>query len=109
MGLKLVGSILFQKGKPKVKRTKMYGNWLLLKRNVNSGPFKLREQDWPNHIVVPKITSFGDLIIDKKGTAKPFIALANTQDELTALLEIIAGDKSLKAQVLKPRERLVVD
>ena len=55
---------------------------------MNSGPLKLRELDWPNHIVVPKITSFGDLI-DKKGIAKPFIALANTQDELIALLEIL--------------------
>ena len=99
------------KGKTKGKIDHNEWNLVTRKRNGNSGPFKLRDQDWPNHLVVPKITSFGNLI-DRKGTEKPFIALANTQDELTALLEIIKGDKSLKAQVLvpcKPGEKLVVD
>ena len=47
---------IVSKGKTKGKTDQNEWKLVTRKRNVNSGPFKLREQDWPNHIDVPKIT-----------------------------------------------------
>jgi len=47
---------IVSKGKTKGKTDQNEWKLVTRKRNANSGPFKLREQDWPNHIDVPKIT-----------------------------------------------------
>ena len=52
-GAKTSWADVVSKGKTKGKKDQNERTLVTRKRHVNSGPFKLREQDWPNHIVVP--------------------------------------------------------
>ena len=60
--------------------------------------FQLRESDWLNCKIVPKIDQFGSFL-DRDGYDKHFVLLTSSHQELANVLEIIHGDVRIKASV----------
>ena len=72
------------------------------KQGARPVSFRLREQGWPNTVVVQKAETFGSSI-DKKGTGFPFAVLVSTPEELKVVFGIIHGDAKIRVSVICPR------
>eukprot|EP00435_Cladocopium_sp_Y103_P043026 s1688_g12.t1 len=63
--------------------------------------FKLRSLDWPGYTVVPSCQKLG-LMLDKKAADSKFVVLAQNNEEVSKILEVIHGDSSANVTVVVP-------